>query len=104
MKTTNIPSGAQRFSNAGLVWKEEITGGAGSFRAKFQQTIRVHAIALTTVTLDGELAITLEVGETEYINVGTGKGGDDRSTVEVVIAGTANVQIAKDVESGRRTR
>lgn len=104
MKTTNIPSGAQRFASAGLVWKEEITGGAGKFRAKFQQTVRVHAIAQTTVNLDGELCITLEAGETEYINVGTGKGGDERSTVEVDVVGTANVQLAKDVETGRRTR
>lgn len=104
MKTTNIPSGAQRQSNAGLVWQEKITNSDGSFRARFQQTVRVHAIGKTTISLDGELAITLQAGETEYINVGTGVGGDDRSTVEVTVAGHANVQLAKDVESGRRTR
>ena len=104
MKTTNIPAGSQRLSNVGLVWQEVITNGAGTFRANFQSTIRVRAIAQTTVTIDGVLAITLEVGETEYVNVGTGLGGDGLSTIEVVIAGTANVQIAKDIESGRRSR
>lgn len=104
MKTTNIPAGSQRTSNVGLVWEEKITGGSGSFRARFQQTIRVHAVAQSTVSLDGMLSITLEAGETEYINAGTGLAGDGRSTVEVTITGTANVQLARDEETGRRTR
>lgn len=103
MKTTNIPAGTQRMSNSGLVWEEKITDGAGSFRAKFQQTIRVSAVEPTTVTIDGILSATLQAGEVEYFNVGTGQT-DDLSTVEVVIAGRANVQLARDVEAGRRVR
>lgn len=103
MKMTDLPSGSTRSSESGLVWEEKITAGAGAFKAKFQQTVRVHAIALSTVSLDGVLAITLEVGETEYINVGTGQT-DGLSTIDVTITGSANVQLAKDTESGRRTR
>jgi hypothetical protein len=104
MKTTNIPAGSQRVSQVGLVWEEKVAGGAVKFRAKMQSTVRVHAIAQTTVSLDGVAAITLEIGETEYINVGSGKGGDSRSTVEVDVVGSANVSIAREEETGRRER
>ena len=104
MKTTNIPAGSQRMSSVGLVWEEVITGGADTFRVKFQQSFRVSATLATTVTIDGVLAMTMQAGEVEIFCAGTGAGSDDRSTVEVIIAGGANVQVAKDIETGRRTR
>jgi len=103
MKTTNIPAGSQRMSQVGLVWQEVITGGTGTFKVKFQQSFRVSATAAATVTIDGELAMTMQSGEVEIFCAGTGSA-DDRSTVEVVITGGANVQVAKDIETGRRTR
>ena len=104
MKTTNLPAGSARISLVGLVWEEIITAGAGTFRARFQQSFRVSATAGVTVIIDGVLAMTLQAGEVEVFCVGTGKADDKRSTVEVVITGTANVQLAKDIETGRRTR
>lgn len=104
MKTTNIPAGTQRMSNAGLVWEQKVAGGSTTFRATFQSTVRIHAIDVTTVTLDGVTALTLEAGETEYLNVGTGISDDKLSTVEVVVSGTANVSVARETETGRRVR
>ena len=104
MKAANIPAGSARDSEVGLVWEEKVAGGSVTFRAKFQATVRIHAIAQTTVTLDGVPSITLEAGETERINVGTGKADDKRSTIEVIVTGNANVQLAREEETGRRTR
>ena len=103
MKTVNVPSGAQRDANVGLVWEEVLTGATGSFEVPMQGTVRVSADAATTVTIAGVLAATLRTGEVEYFNVGTGAANDNKTKVTVTIAGTApNVQVAKEVESGRR--
>ena len=105
MKTTNLPSGAQRTANAGFVWEEVLTNAAGSFKVQQQGTIRVSAVALTTVTIAGVLAATLVAGEVEYFNVGVGLGPDGEPKVDVIIGGAAYVQRAKEIErSGRRSR
>ena len=104
MKSTNLPSGAQRTAEVGLVWEEVLTAGAGTFEVQVQGSIRVRAIALSTVTIAGILAMTLEAGETEILNVGSGLSADQKTTVTVVVAGSANVQVALDNERGRRTK
>lgn len=105
MKTTNIPSGAQRISNVGLQWEEKITNGTGTLHLPAQSTIRVRATGATTVTIDGVLAMTMSAGEIEYFNVGYGTPGDGISTVKVDIAGAAAfVQVASEFDPGRRTR
>lgn len=106
MKTTNIPAGSQRNSNVGLVWQEKITNSGGTFQVNFQQTIRVSSVdGGTIVKIDGVLAATLQKGEVEYFNAGTGQKDDNKSTVTIEISGgNAHVQLAKDIETGRRTR
>lgn len=103
MRTTNLPAGSQRISNVGLFWEEVITAGAGSFLVQQQGTVRVSCIAPCTVTIDGTLCMTMQAGEVEYFNVGSGQPDNVTRKSEVVIAGgTANVQVAADVERGRR--
>lgn len=106
MKTTNLPSGAQRIANVGLVWEEKITNGTGDLRVHQQGTVRVRATGATTVTIAGVLAATMSAGEIEYFNVGAGQGDDSRAPVEVSIGGaSAFVQVAKEIErDGRRSR
>lgn len=106
MKTTNLPSGAQRTANVGLVWEEKLTNDTGTLRVDQQGTVRVRATGATTVTIAGILACTMSAGEIEYFNVGVGQGNDSRAQVEVIIGGAAAfVQIAKEIErNGRRSR
>ena len=63
MKTTNLPSGAQRFSNVGLQWVEVLTNAMGTIEVPIQGTIRVRATGATTVTIGGVLAMTMSTGE-----------------------------------------
>ena len=104
MKTTNLPSGAIREAQVGLVWEEMYVAGAGTFEVQVQGSIRVRATALTSITIAGIPAMTLLAGETEILNVGTGAPGDGKTTVTVVIAGAANVSRAVENERGRRTK
>lgn len=106
MKPVNIPSGAQRNVDSGLVWREIFNGAGGTtFELPFQYTIRVSAGANVTVTMDGVLCMTLRAGEVERFNTGAGKAGDGISTIKVVIgAGDARVQVAEEKDPGRRTR
>lgn len=105
MKTTNLPSGAHRQANVGLVWEEVLSGATGTFRVYPLSTIRVRATGATTVTVDGVLAMTMSSGEIEYFNAGTGVAGDTRTTVEIEIAAAnAFVQVAREIETGRREK
>ncbi len=106
MKPVNLPSGAQRNAEVGLVWRE-VHNGAGAFSIElpFQYTLRVSAGANVTVTIDGVLAMTLRTGEVERFNTGAGLSGDGKSLVTVTIgAGDSRVQIAEEKDPGRRTR
>lgn len=106
MKPVNIPSGAQRNTEVGLVWREIFNGvGATTFELPFQNTFRVSAAADVTVRLDGVLAMTLRAGEVERFNTGAGLPDNDSSIVVVQIgAGGARVQVAEEKDPGRRTR
>jgi len=106
MKPVNNPSGAGRVVEAGLVW-QEVYNGAGGFTIEipYQSTFRVSAAADVTVTLDGVLAMTLRTGEVERFNAGSGTAGDGKVTVTLVIgAGSARLQLAAELDPGRRTR
>lgn len=98
MKPVNIPSGAQRNSDVGLVWRQLYNGSAGiTFQGPVQGTIRVSAGADVTVTIGGVLAATLRSGEVEYFNLGVGASGDLKTPVTVIIGtGDVRVQIAEE--------
>lgn len=96
----DLPSGASRDAEVGLVWEEKITNGSGDLKVTQQNSIRVDALATTTVALDGVLAMTIPSGKDVILNVGTGNS-TDKSKVTVTITGTAHVQVARDSERGR---
>lgn len=106
MKPVNIPTGAQRNTEVGLVWREVLNGSGGlTIELPFQTTFRVSAGADVTVTMDGVLAMTLRNGEVERFNTGAGAAGDGRSTITVVIgAAAARMQVAEEKDPGRRSR
>lgn len=106
MKPVNLPSGAQRNVESGLVWREVYNAAGGfTFELPFQYTFRVSAAANVTVTVDGILAMTMRSGEVERFNTGAGTPADGISTVTIVIgAGDARVQVAEEKDPGRRTR
>jgi len=104
LKPTNMPTGAQRNAEVGLVWIELITNSIGTFELGFQSTFRVRATGATTVTIGGVLAMTMTTGEIAIFNVGVGPS-DGLSYTSVDIAGAnAYVQMAQDVEKGRNRR
>jgi len=104
MKWVNLPSGASRNAETGLVWQELYNGNAGfSFECLPQATFRVSAGADVTVTIGGILAMTLRNGEVERFNAGSGLEGDKRAKVKVIIgAGSARVQIAQELDNNAR--
>lgn len=106
MKTTNLPSGSGRVVETGLVWVELYKGNGGfTFQVTSQTTFRVSAAADVTVTIDGVLAMTLRSGEVERFNVGYGIPDNNISTITVVIGtGDARVQVASELDPGRRSR
>jgi hypothetical protein len=109
MRSVDIPSGAQREVMAGHVWDEVLSGGGPiTLELKPQQTFRVSAVADTTVHYDSvtpeNLAMTVRTGEVEYLNAGTGTAGDNKTRVTIVITGDAYVQVARQLERGRRTK
>jgi hypothetical protein len=104
MKPTNMPSGAQRNADVGLVWIEILTNAQGTFELPFQGTFRVRATGATTVTIGGVLAMTMSTDEIAIFNVGVGPS-DGLSYTSVTIAGAnAFVQMAQDIEKGRNRR
>lgn len=106
IKAVNLPSGAQRDVEVGLVWEEVLTGAAGTFEVPVQGTIRVDCITDSTITIGGTLAMSIRAGRVERINVGVGTPEDSKVSVTVVIAvGTCNVQVAKEKDArDRRAR
>ena len=105
MKTTNLPAGSQRFSEVGLRWIEVLSGAQGTFKVPMQTTLRVRAAGATTVTIAGQLAMTMQAGEIAFFNSGTGEPDDKSPKIEIIIGGAnAFVQIAKDNETGRHSR
>lgn len=108
MKPTNMPSGAQRNAEVGLVWIEVLTNTTGSVQLPFQATFRVRAAgngnSTTTVTIGGVLAMTMAPGEIAIFNAGVGPS-DELSYTTIDIAGAnAFMQMAQDIEKGRHRR
>lgn len=97
MKTSNQSNAAARNSESGHVWREKLTNALGTLEVLKYATIRVRATGATTVTIDGDLAMTMSAGEVEYFNAGIGNQNDKKATVTILIGGVAAfVQVADD--------
>jgi len=104
MRFNDLPTGAQRGVESGHVWEEELPAATHNLELLPQQSFRVRAIAATTVTVGGILAMTMIAGEIVIFNAGTGVTGDGKTKVTVVVTGGAFVQVARQNERGRRNK
>lgn len=106
MKPVNLPTGAQRNTETGLVWRELHNGAGGTtLELPMQSTFRVSSNAASlTVTVGGVLAMTMRAGEVERFNTGAGPSDGKDLVVVVIGAGDARVQVAEEKDPGRRTR
>lgn len=97
-----MPSGSLRTMETGAVWKEVLSGAAGDLELLPQQTFRVRAAGAVTVTVGGDLAMTMVSGEIAVFNAGYGEAGDSKAKVTVSITGSAFVQVAEVKSPGLR--
>jgi hypothetical protein len=100
MRPANIPTGAARVVETGLVWRELATGASITVELDPFTIFRVHALAGLTVTIDGLLAMTMVAGEVERFNTGDGSLTDTKRTVTVAISASCNMQVG--LETSRR--
>ena len=105
MKPVNLPTGAQRNTETGLVWIEVFNGAGGTtLELPMQTTFRVSAGADVTVTIGGVLAMTMRTGEVERFNTGAGPSDGRNDVIVVIGTGDARVQVAEEKDPGRRVR
>ena len=104
MRTSNLANQAVRQSEVGHVWEEVMSSSSGTREVAKYATFRVRATAATTVTIDGVLAATMAANEILLFNAGSGvndAAGNLVPTVTITIAGTAFMQVARDVDRPR---
>jgi hypothetical protein len=104
MKTSNAPSGALRTSEVSLCWEEICSNASGSFEVNPSHCVRVRAVALSTVTIDGRLAATLAADEIMLFNTGDGNPNDTKPTVTVTVSAACYIQVGREVERVRQVQ
>jgi hypothetical protein len=97
-RAINLPTGASRVTDVGLVWREISSGSAGTWEVPKYCAVRVRATAATTISLDSLLSATLGSGEILIINSGRGTNSDKKDTVTLTSSGTAYIQIGLEVD------
>lgn len=97
-RAINIPTGASRVTDIGLVWREISSGAAGSWEVPKYCAIRVRATAGTSISLDSVLAATMASSEILVLNSGRGTALDVKDTVTLTSSGTAYIQIGLEVD------
>lgn len=97
-RAINIPTGASRVTDIGLVWREISSGSAGSWEVPKYCAVRVRATAGAAISLDSVLAATMISGEILVLNSGRGTSLDTKDTVTLTSSGTAYIQIGLEVD------
>jgi hypothetical protein len=97
-RAINLPTGASRVADVGLVWREISSGSAGTWEVPKFCAIRVRTTATANVLLDGVLAAGLASGEIFVLNSGRGTNLDKKDTVTLTVSGTAYVQVGIEVD------
>lgn len=97
-RAINLPTGASRVTDVGLVWREISSGSAGSWEVPKYCAVRIRTTAAATATLDGMLAVTLASGEVFVLNSGRGTNLDKKDTVTLTVSGAAYIQIGLEVD------
>lgn len=97
MRPANIPTGAARVVETGLVWQQLATGSSITVELQPYTIFRVHALADLTVQIDGQLAMSMVSGQVERFNTGDGSLVDAKRTVTVAISASCNMQVGLEV-------
>jgi hypothetical protein len=97
-RAINLPTGASRVTDVGLVWREISTGSAGTWEVPKFCAVRVRATATTSITIDSVLSATMTSGEILIFNSGRGTNLDFKDTVTLASSGTAYVQVGIEVD------
>lgn len=97
-RAINLPTGASRVTDVGLVWREISSGASGTWEVPKYCAIRVRATATTNISLDGLLAAGLINGEIFLLNAGRGTNSDKKDTVTLTSSGAAYIQVGLEVD------
>lgn len=99
-RAINLPTGASRTSEVGLVWQEIKSGtGLTTFEVPKYCALRVRsATAGLTVQLDSILCATMADAEILILNAGRGVNSDAKDTVTLTVSGNCYVQVGIEVD------
>lgn len=97
-RAINLPTGASRVTDVGLVWREISSGAAGTWEVPKYCAVRIRATAGAAVSLDSVLAATMISGEILIINSGRGTNSDKKDTVTLTSSGTVYIQVGIEVD------
>ena len=99
-RAINLPTGASRIADVGLVW-QEIKSGAGltTFEVPKYCAVRVRsAVAGLTVSFDSVLSATMADAEILIFNSGRGLNSDTKDTVTLTVSGNCYIQLGIEVD------
>lgn len=99
-RAVNLPTGASRTAEVGLVWQEiKSGGGLTTFEVPKFCAIRVRsALAGLTVSFDTLLAATMADAEILIFNSGRGTNSDTKDTVTLTVSGNCYIQVGVEVD------
>jgi hypothetical protein len=99
-RNINLPTGATRTSEVGLVYQEiKSGGGATTFEIPKYCAVRIRsALAGLTVSLDTLLAATMADTEILILNVGRGTNSDNKETVTLTVSGACYIQLGVELD------
>lgn len=99
-RNINLPTGATRTSEVGLVWQEiKSSTGLTTFEIAKYSAVRIRSTtAGLTVSLDSLLAATMDSGEILILNVGRGTNSDSKETVTLTVSGNCYMQVGIEID------
>lgn len=99
-RNINLPTGATRTSEVGLVWQEIKSGtGLTTFEVPKYCAVRIRSTtAGLTVSIDSVLAATMDTAEILILNAGRGTNSDTKETVTLTVSGNCYVQVGIEID------
>ena len=99
-RAINLPTGASRIADVGLVWQEiKSGGGSTTFEVPKYCAVRVRsALAGLTVSFDSVLSATMADTEVLIFNSGRGVNSDTKDTVTLAVSGNCFIQLGIEVD------
>lgn len=98
MHSVNLASGAERNSDANLVWEEKLSNFSGQFYVPKFSSFRVRAVtAGTKVYINNTLAATMAVNETIVFNAGPNATLNNKVLIKIGELETASTLTIQDI-------